>query len=326
MAKRVDFGLGLELDLVEKELNCRTQSDVVLITQMCFLVVGSGGLRLSPAFLLLSFKASGGDDASPIIKLAAAVELIHTATLIHDDINDEGILRRGREAASCKYGRVNALIAGDYLFALGFGMAGAYGREIIELTSATSRKLAESEIRQARNIGNLEFKVNEYMELIEGKTACLFSAGARMGSMLAGAPTEIQGSLADFGLQLGLAFQITDDVLDITGDELTLGKLPGADIAQGNVTLPLILGVKLTKGKDRSDLVQMITTVGNVGNNGNSLKHARDILTRVGALEAAMQSARHHREKALEALSRFPASDPRDRLEEYADHIISRCN
>src|SRR3989337_2257194 len=208
MTTSLDFGVGEELALVERKIRESIVSDESLLTDIASYVIGSGGKRIRPLVTLLSFQALGGKDVRQAVDLATALELIHSATLIHDDINDGGETRRGRVAAYKKFGLQNALVTGDFLFVKAFGIGGEFDAGIVELTADACAALAAGEVRR--------------------KTALPIMAGAKIAGLLAGARLEHVEAVGDYGLYLGIAFQIVDDILDVIGDGARLGKPAGA--------------------------------------------------------------------------------------------------
>src|SRR6266566_3319769 len=217
-----DFGMAKELALVEARIRESIVSEEPLLHDIASYVIEAGGKRIRPTVTLLAFQALGGQDTSEAIDLAAALEMIHSATLIHDDINDGGEMRRGRPAAYRKFGLQNALVTGDFLFA------------------KACAALAEGEIRQQRHAYDTDLTRDECLDIILRKTALPMMAGAKIAGLIAGARLEDVDAVGDYGLNLGIAFQIVDDILDVVGDAVVLGKRPGTDLREGNVTLVAI--------------------------------------------------------------------------------------
>src|SRR3972149_2908379 len=206
----LDFGVGEELALVERKIRESIVSDESLLTDIASYVIGSGGKRIRPLVPLLSFQALGGKDVRQAVDLAAALELIHSATLIHDDINDGGEMRRGRLAAYRKFGLQNALVTGDFLFVKAFGIGGKFDADIVELTANACAALAEGEIRQKRHAYDSGVSREEYLDIIRRKTALPIMAGAKIAGLLAGARLEHVEAVGDYGLYLGIPFPIFD--------------------------------------------------------------------------------------------------------------------
>ncbi len=225
---------------VDALIRHRLGSDVVLVNQVAEHIVAAGGKRLRPMLLLLAARAlgHGGPDAH---QLAAVVEFIHTATLLHDDVVDESDLRRGRKTANALFGNAASVLVGDFLYSRSFQLMVELERlEVMKILADTTNAIAEGEVLQLLHIRNPDTDEPAYLKVIERKTAVLFAAATRLGALLAGADAAVQQRLHDYGMALGYAFQIADDVLDYSADEAALGKHLGDDLAEGKATLPLI--------------------------------------------------------------------------------------
>lgn len=220
------------LNAVELAMFTAVDSDVSVLRDASRHILQAGGKRVRPRLVLLSCAAAGGAELERVVPVAAAVELVHTASVVHDDINDHGVIRRGRPSVNSIWGRTFALLTGDFLFTCVYSLMAPYHDLNIILSDATTA-LVEGETLQAAAVRSGEFTRDSYMQIIGRKTAALFSAGARLGAELAGAPPLQIEALASFGFNIGLAFQITDDILDLTADEAQLGKSAGIDLAQG---------------------------------------------------------------------------------------------
>ncbi len=236
---------GRDMAAVDALIRRRLASDVVLINQVGEYIIGAGGKRLRPMLLLLAARALGdrpGDRAGPDAhQLAAVIEFIHTATLLHDDVVDESDLRRGRRTANAVWGNAASVLVGDFLYSRSFQLMVELGRPaVMRILADTTNQIAEGEVLQLLHVRNPDTDEAAYLRVIERKTAVLFAAAARLGALLAGADDATQGQLHDYGLNLGRAFQIADDVLDYSADETALGKHLGDDLAEGKATLPLI--------------------------------------------------------------------------------------
>jgi geranylgeranyl pyrophosphate synthase len=218
-----------EVDLM---LNRIVASEVDVLSDASRHVISAGGKRMRPRLTLLAYEAAGGKDLAEAVPVAAAVELVHTATLVHDDINDHGVLRRGRPTVNARWGRTFALLTGDYLFTKVYQLMAPYGPLNKEFAEATVA-LVEGETLQAAAAKSGQFDRETYMRVIAKKTAVLFSMAARVGAMLAnGTPAQVD-ALGQYGFNMGLAFQIVDDILDLVADSKQLGKTAGIDVAQG---------------------------------------------------------------------------------------------
>lgn len=237
-----------DLQRVNRVINQAVDSDVVLISQIGQYIISAGGKRLRPILTILAGKALGYAD-DPLFSLAAMVEFIHTSTLLHDDVVDESDLRRGRKTANNMFGNAAAVLVGDFLYTRAFQLMVATGKlRILEVMAEATNIIAEGEVLQLMNIGNIEVTEAEYLHVIEYKTAKLFQAAAQVGAIMAQATEQQELALKNYGTHVGTAFQIIDDVLDYAGDVASIGKNVGDDLAEGKPTLPLIY--LLNQGSD----------------------------------------------------------------------------
>jgi octaprenyl-diphosphate synthase len=240
---------------VDRLIRDRLASDVVLINQVAEYIVGAGGKRLRPMLLLLAAGSAGGSGAidGRAHQLAAVVEFIHTATLLHDDVVDESDMRRGRRTANSVWGNAASVLVGDFLYSRSFQLMVELQRmEVMQLLADTTNRIAEGEVLQLLHIRNPDTDEAAYLRVIERKTAVLFAAATRLGGLLADAPAAQCDALEAFGLDLGYAFQIADDVLDYAADAEALGKNLGDDLAEGKPTLPLIYALKHGSDEQRT--------------------------------------------------------------------------
>ncbi len=228
----LDSFIGDGLEAVEQAMRSVTNSQVDVLRDASQHILSAGGKRIRPRLLLLSYRALGGDNFDYAAKPAAAVELMHTASVVHDDINDHGVVRRGRPSVNALWGRTFALLTGDFLFTAVYELMAPYGDFNVALARAATA-LVEGETLQASAVKNGRFTREAYLRIISLKTAALFRAASEIGAKLAGANINETKILADFGFSIGMAFQIVDDILDIVADEITLGKTSGVDIGQG---------------------------------------------------------------------------------------------
>ncbi|PIT20783.1 polyprenyl synthetase family protein [Snodgrassella communis] len=229
-----------DLNRVDAVINRAVESEVVLISQIGQYIISAGGKRLRPIITILAGKALGYNE-DPLFSLAAMVEFIHTSTLLHDDVVDESDLRRGRETANNLFGNAAAVLVGDFLYTRAFQlMVGSGNLRILEVMAEATNIIAEGEVMQLMNIGNIDVTEEQYLQVIKYKTAKLFQAAAQVGAILAKATEKQELALKNYGTYLGTAFQIIDDVLDYAGDVDTIGKNVGDDLAEGKPTLPLI--------------------------------------------------------------------------------------
>jgi octaprenyl-diphosphate synthase len=232
-----------ELKMVEDNLSRAIGSDECMLTQISSHLIHGGGKRIRPMVTLLVFKAFGGTRVEDAVDIATAIELIHTATLLHDDIIDAADIRRGKDSAYKKFGLKNTLVTGDFLFIKGFEFAGKFDETVVRWTAGACTRLTEGEILQGLFNRNRKVTVEDYLEIVKRKTASLFNAGAKVGAYLAGAAPHLIEVIGQYGLNLGIAFQVIDDVLDVVGSEELLGKPVGMDLRDGNPSLPIILAL-----------------------------------------------------------------------------------
>jgi octaprenyl-diphosphate synthase len=296
-------------------------SDVVLINQIGEHIIGAGGKRLRPLLVLLTARACGaGDDEQACIRLAAIVEFIHTATLLHDDVVDESSLRRGRKTANALWGNAASVLVGDFLYSRAFQMMVGIDRmAVMRVLADTTNAIAEGEVLQLLHLGDPDLSEARYFDVIRRKTAILFAAACRLGAIATGQPVEVADALADFGLQLGIAFQIADDVLDYAGDASTIGKHLGDDLAEGKVTLPLIVAQR----RGTPEQVEVIRAAIREGRR-EALPQIVAAIRQTDALDQSLDQAREHADLARERLSALPPSNWRDALLTLADYAVTR--
>ncbi len=321
MAGPLDFGMSKELALVERRIRESVLSEEPLLTDIASYVIDAGGKRIRPLVTLLAFRALGGRDIRKAVDLAAALELIHSATLIHDDINDGGEMRRGRMAAYKKFGLQNALVTGDFLFVKAFGIGGKFDADIVELTANACAALAEGEIRQKRRAYDVSVKQDEYLDIIRRKTALPIMAGAKIAGLLAKARLEHVEALGDYGLNLGIAFQIVDDILDVVGDGTRLGKKAGTDIREGNVTLVAIHALNNGSAIDHERLASIMRK--RQKKEAEVLK-ALSMIREAGAIDKARADARHFASIAEASLAHIPDTEAKRSLLKLSQYVLSR--
>ena len=321
MTGPLDFGVGADLALVEKRIHESIASEEPLLTDIASYVIEAGGKRIRPIVTLLAFKALGGKDIRQAVDLAAALELIHSATLIHDDINDGSEMRRGRAAAYKKFGLQNALVTGDFLFVKAFGIGGKFDAEIVELTANACAALAEGEIRQKRRAFDVNVSRDDYLDIIRRKTALPIMAGAKIAGLLAGSRLEFVDALGDYGLNLGIAFQIVDDILDVIGDGNRLGKGAGTDLKEGNVTLPAIHALNNGSAIDHAELARILQRR---QKDEADVEVALRLVRGSGAVEKSRVDARHFGFLAREALDPVAESDAKSNLLKLVEFVLSR--
>ena len=321
MVSTWDAPVQNELRMVEEQLRASVHSEQPLLTEISNYIISSGGKRMRPAVTILIFKATGGLDAARVIKVASAFELIHSATLLHDDINDHGDMRRGRMAAYKKYGTQKALIAGDFLFVKSFALGGVFDESVIGAVADACTGIAESEILQSDYERNQDTDVDVYIKIIEGKTARPFEAGARVGSYLAEASTAVMDAMGSYGLNIGIAFQIVDDILDVIGDEKTLGKPHGIDIIDGKPTLPLIIAMQdqVHGGRIREIFKKEDKSPAEVA-------EAICLIKKTKALDVSSDLAEEYANKALLDLEVLRPSDYKEALKALTKAVLERKN
>ncbi len=308
-----------DMERVNDFIRSSLHSDVVLINQIANYIVSGGGKRLRPMLLILSARACGyqGDDHIP---LAAIIEFIHTATLLHDDVVDESDIRRGKDTAHAVWGNAASVLVGDFLYSRSFQMmVGIDSMRIMRIMADATNTIAEGEVLQLLNLGDPEISEDSYFTVIENKTAKLFEAACRLGAVLAGSERHIEEGLTHFGNKLGLAFQITDDVLDYDGDGDTMGKNTGDDLAEGKPTLPLIHARSATDTHGKSVIDNAVR------NNGDeSLAEVLAIISSTGALDSAMANANAQASAALQGIEGLPESPWLAALQELARYSCHR--
>ena len=294
-------------------------SDVVLIDQLSQHIILSGGKRLRPMLVMLAAKAcnyEGDDDAL----LAAVVEFIHTATLLHDDVVDDSDMRRGQRTASTIWGNEAAVLVGDYLYSRAFQMmVRAQSMPIMDLLANTTNTIAQGEVLQLLNVRNPDTSEARYHEVIYAKTACLFEAATRIGALLGGVDRQTETALQAFGKHLGIAFQLVDDALDYSADSGELGKNVGDDLAEGKPTLPLIRAMECGSDAERS-LVREAIEAGE----STQLDEIRRVIDTTGALQYTLDQAQAHADEAKRSLDLVGDSEHRQAMLFLADYAVQR--
>jgi octaprenyl-diphosphate synthase len=310
-----------DMAAVDALIRRHMDSPVPVIPALADHLIAGSAKRLRPLLTVAAARLVGArDDAC--LKLAAAVEFIHTATLLHDDVVDSSQLRRGRVAAHLIWGAPSSVLVGDFLFARAFElMVGAGSMPALEILAKASRVIAEGEVLQLTRSHDLELTQELYIDIIRAKTAELFAAAAEAGAVSAGASPERRRSLRKYGQDLGLAFQLVDDALDYSGDSDELGKNPGDDFREGKATLPLLLAIARTGPGEREFWLR---TVDRREQTDADFERARELMRQTGALEATLSLARAYADSAKAALAEFPALGWRPALEDLADFAVAR--
>lgn len=304
---------------VDKVIAVRLQSSVSLIGEIARYIISAGGKRLRPALLLLMSGALGYRGTQRF-NLAAVVEFIHTATLLHDDVVDESTLRRGRPTANENFGNPASVLVGDFLHSRAFQMmVDADDMRVMQILSEATNIIAEGEVQQLMNTHDATLDEQGYLEVIRSKTAKLFEASARLAAVLADAPAEVEAACAEYGNRLGTAFQVIDDVLDYDGDSAEMGKNLGDDLREGKVTLPLIIAMQRGSAEQRQ-LIESAIEHGSL----DELPAILAIVRETGALEATRAAAAAQAQAAIHALSALPSNNYTEGLLQLASQLLDR--
>lgn len=300
----------------------RMQSPVGMIPDLAAHLIDAGGKRLRPMLTVAAARMFGyrGDHH---LKIAATVEFIHTATLLHDDVVDASELRRGRPAAHTVWGATASVLVGDFLFARAFNlMVEAGSLRVLEILSNAASVIAQGEVRQLAAVNDVTTSVDTYLEIIEAKTAALFAAATEVAPVLAGRPEADAARMADYGRELGLAFQLVDDALDYGGLETRLGKAVGDDFREGKVTMPVALAIAEAGDPERAFWERVIAAQ---SQREGDFAHALELLGRHRAIARTLDAARARADAAKQALAPLPASPERDALVDLADFVVERA-
>lgn len=308
-------------DLIKRRL----QSDVVLVNQLSHYIINSGGKRLRPMLALLMARACGY-EGDKHVDIAAIVEFIHTATLLHDDVVDESDMRRGKDTANNVWGNQAAVLVGDFLYSRSFEMMVDVNQmRVMEIMAKTTNTIAEGEVLQLLNVNDADTSEARYMEVIHSKTAKLFEAACQLGAVLSGLTKEQEISVAKFGVHLGTAFQLIDDVLDYSTDAEKLGKNVGDDLAEGKPTLPLIVALTKSESSGSTEDATLIRTAIKEG----GLEHIKailEIIKKTGALDYTKEVAVKEIKKAIKALDCLPDSTYKTALIDLAMFSSNRTS
>lgn len=309
-----------ELESIELTIRSVINSSVEVASDLSGRLLASGGKRIRPSLLTLSALTCGECDRERMTYLAAATELVHMASLVHDDVIDETRERRGSATAGAQFGNKISVLGGDYLLSKAFHLLCVHGNpDILKSLSATAVVMVESEILQASGEGDLSLWESEYWRIIRGKTADFMASCCECGAMLADADVNQCQAMREYGLQLGLAFQITDDVLDIAGNSELTGKETGADLINGKFTLPVLMALR---DADGDGSLRKTLSKGHIS--ACEAEKITAIIIESGALETANSAAADCVEAAIKQLSIFPQSIYTDALQSLAEFVISR--
>lgn len=306
------------LEAVEETLLDMIDSEVDVLNEAGRHILTSGGKRLRPHIAFLAYIASGGTDLREVVRMAAAIEMVHTATLVHDDINDHSLVRRGRPSVHARWGRTFALLTGDYLFTKVYQLMAPYGSPYNIIMANACSELVEGETLQAAAAKAGSIDRETYKRIVSLKTASLFEAAARMGSMLGDGEDEVVEALAEYAYNVGIAFQVVDDILDVIGDPEALGKPVGADISQGRGAFATQNGRTILSLQTAGD-----AALAEVEENDPIRKMMAELRTS-GAVELARLQAEEMAQRARLALERVPPSPARDELEALTDLVLQR--
>jgi len=307
------------MQAVDAVIRRALHSDVVLIRQVSEYIIHSGGKRMRPALVLFAAGALGYQGTTHH-DLAAVVELIHTATLLHDDVVDESELRRGNQTANALFGNAASVLVGDFLYTRAFQMmVGADSMRVMQVLADATNTIAEGEVLQLLNCHNADVTVDDYLQVIRFKTAKLFEAAARLGGIIAGATPEVEDGLARYGMHMGTAFQIIDDVLDYSADEADTGKHLGDDLAEGKPTLPLIHVMKHGEAEEAALVRRAIEEGGR-----ELFPQVLAAIRRSGALDEAHRCAVEEAQRAVDAISEISPSLFKNSLLELSSLAVER--
>lgn len=310
-----------DMQAVNALIQRRLHSDVVLINQLSHYIISSGGKRLRPLLALLVARACGyqGDKH---IQVAAIIEFIHTSTLLHDDVVDESDMRRGKETANNVWGNQAAVLVGDFLYSRSFEMMVAVGSmRVMEILAQTTNTIAEGEVLQLLNCHDPDTTEARYMEVIHSKTAKLFEAACQLGAVLAGLDANVEQAMAAYGMHLGTAFQLVDDVLDYTADAAEMGKNVGDDLAEGKPTLPLIVAIQRSD-ETTANLLRLAIEQGGL----EQIDTITQAIQQTDAIAYTMDLAKRETQLAIDQLNCLPESDYRQALTTLAWFAINRSH
>ncbi|MBI5249984.1 MAG: polyprenyl synthetase family protein [Desulfomonile tiedjei] len=310
-----------ELQRLEQELIIQLKSRVPVAFEIGAHIMNSGGKRIRPQLAIIAARM-GGYTGLDAIKLSGAIECIHTATLLHDDVVDTADTRRGRPSANTLWSNEMCVLGGDFILAKAFSaLTSIKNLRILEIVSRATERLSEGELFQMANIGNLDLTEQDYLQVITDKTAVLMEAACRGGAIIGGLDRNKEEALAQFGFSLGIAFQMTDDVIDYRSDKETMGKTPCKDIQEGKLTLPLIAALKTADEPERARVVTMIREKQISDDN---LEWVRDFVERRGGVQATLEAGRSYLELGAGHLKIFPDSEEKRALMRLAERILHR--
>lgn len=321
-ARRIFNLISTELGLVEEEFERQARSNIQVIAYLGDYLRASGGKRVRPALTLLSINAVGGDAARyNSIRMATVMEFLHTATLVHDDVIDNADTRRNRPSMNSRFGNQTAVLMGDWLYMSAFETSLAErSLPVLDILTTVTRKMTEGELLQLTLLGRTDISEEQYFDVLQRKTAYLFSACCEIGAILGAGTDEHLSALREYGMNLGTAFQLVDDLLDFTATDEALGKPAGLDLVEGKLTLPLIYLLETEPGLRAS--VQTVMRDGNYEN--VTRKELLEAVERTGAMTRARRRASEFANEARRALEHLPDSEYCDALRSIPTYIIER--
>ena len=312
-----------DMQSVDGLITRRLESDVVLVNQLSNYIINSGGKRLRPMLALLMARACGYEGERHI-DIAAIVEFIHTATLLHDDVVDESDMRRGKETANNVWGNQAAVLVGDFLYSRAFEMmVDVDEMRVMNIMAQTTNTIAEGEVLQLLNINDADTTEERYFEVIYSKTAKLFEAACKLGGVLAGLPEDQEKAVSQYGVHLGTAFQLVDDILDYIADSDEMGKNVGDDLAEGKPTLPLIRAMQVSAENNDSDDANLIRSAIEEGGL-EQIDQVMKIIEKTNALEYTIEAAKRETRLANQSLEDLSDNEFKTALIELANYSLSR--
>lgn len=302
-------------DVIRESLH----SEVVLINQVADYIINSGGKRLRPALVLLSAGVFGKIETHHHT-LSAVIEFIHTATLLHDDVVDDSAMRRGRATANTLFGNAASVLVGDFVYSRAFQMMVSVNNiRVMEILAEATNIIAEGEVLQLLNINDADISDEDYLRVIHYKTAKLFEAATRLGAVICKASAQDEEAMAEYGMRLGTAFQLIDDVLDLSGESEDIGKNLGDDIAEGKPTLPLLYAMR-NGNEDQRKLIRRAIELGGLEDLTAVMKAVKD----TGALDYVRSIAKQEAKRACQAISHLPKTSQHQSLIDLAEFAVSR--
>lgn len=315
----IQASIANDMQAVDEVIRLSLHSEVVLINQVAEYIINSGGKRLRPALVLLSAGVFGEIKAQHHT-LAAVVEFIHTATLLHDDVVDESSMRRGRATANTMFGNAASVLVGDFVYSRAFQMmVSVQNMRVMEILAEATNIIAEGEVLQLLNIHDADVTDEAYLQVIHYKTAKLFEAATRLGAIINNASAKDEAAMAEYGMRLGTAFQLIDDVLDLSGDSTNIGKNLGDDIAEGKPTLPLLYAMRKGNETQRA-LIRKAIEQGGLEDFSAIIQAVID----TGALDYVRDVAKNEAELACKAIAHLPSNQYREAMVALAEFSVSR--